>query len=74
MKRWWKIVAGIDGVVLAAAFGCMAWINNRSDYGVSALQGAGQFALWYLVFQTALVLAVVLLVWALIAHICRKRK
>lgn len=44
------------------------------DHGLSALEGAGQFALWYILFQIALAAAVVLVVWALIAYMRKKRK
>ena len=74
MKRWWKITASIDGAVLAISFVFMIWFNNRPDHGVAALTGMGQFVLWYLVFQTALVLALVLAVWALVVYIRKKRR
>ncbi len=74
MNRWWKLAVMIDGVLLAVSLGSMAWLNNRPDYGVSALAGVGWFALWYVLFQTALVAAVALVLSALIAHIRKRHK
>ncbi|MBE6762992.1 MAG: hypothetical protein E7553_01350 [Ruminococcaceae bacterium] len=73
MRRWWKIAAVTDGILLAVAFGCMVWFNNRPDHGLAALTGVGQFALWFLVFQVALAFAIALAIWALIVYIRKKR-
>ncbi len=74
MKTWWKITAVIDGVLLLISLAFMAWLNNRPAHGLAALTGAGWFAVWYILFQTALVAALLLAVCALIVYMRKRHK
>ena len=59
MNKKLRIFYIIDSIFMIVSFTATVLINNNDTYGLSALESAGQFVMWGIIFLVSLILLII---------------